>query len=209
MRVTRSPAASTRARSPRRPSTASPVGWSSRPAPIGCGSANRSSTSTWWPARASSSAAAAPAVPQPTTVARSGCIGAPAYAAGRMSDWGRTRSLALVGAAYLLAGAAAWATVALLDAAPLLETLIADVVATVVVWAVSEVAGNASLYDPYWSVAPPVIAIAWALSGDGDALRAAVVCGLVLAWGVRLTLNWATGWGGLGHEDWRYRQLRA
>jgi steroid 5-alpha reductase family enzyme len=125
-----------------------------------------------------------------------------------MSDLGRARSLAVVTAAYLVAGAAAWLTVALLDGAPLLEALIADVVATVVIWALSELLANASLYDPYWSVAPPVIAIAWAVGGNGDATRAAVVCGLVAAWGVRLTLNWATGWRNLGHEDWRYRKLR-
>jgi steroid 5-alpha reductase family enzyme len=89
-----------------------------------------------------------------------------------------------------------------------MEALIADVVATVVIWALSELLRNASLYDPYWSVAPPVIAIAWAVGGDGDTTRAAVVCGLVAVWGVRLTLNWATGWRGLGHEDWRYRKLR-
>jgi steroid 5-alpha reductase family enzyme len=118
------------------------------------------------------------------------------------------RSLAVVVAAYLLAGAVAWAIVAAMDTSPLLEALVADVAATVLVWALSELLRNASLYDPYWSVAPPVIAIAWAAGGDGDATRAAVVCGLVGAWGVRLTLNWATGWGGLGHEDWRYRKLR-
>jgi steroid 5-alpha reductase family enzyme len=125
-----------------------------------------------------------------------------------MSDLGRAPSLAVVTAAYLLAGAAAWLTVVLLHAAPLAEALIADVVATVVIWALSELLRNASLYDPYWSVAPPVIAIAWAVGGDGDTTRAAVVCGLVAVWGVRLTLNWATGWRGLGHEDWRYRKLR-
>ena len=126
-----------------------------------------------------------------------------------MSDLGRAPSLAVVAGAYLLAGAAAWLTVAALEAPPLLEALVADVVATVVIWALSERLHNASLYDPYWSVAPPVIAVAWAVGGDGDATRAAVVCGLVAAWGVRLTLNWATGWRGLGHEDWRYRKLRA
>jgi steroid 5-alpha reductase family enzyme len=27
-------------------------------------------------------------------------------------------------------------------------------------------------------------------------------------WGVRLTVNWARTWGGMGHEDWRYAMLR-
>ena len=35
-----------------------------------------------------------------------------------------------------------------------------------------------------------------------------VVFALVLAWAVRLTWNWARGWQGLGHEDWRYLRLK-
>ena len=38
--------------------------------------------------------------------------------------------------------------------------------------------------------------------------RQALVLALVLAWGVRLTANWLRGWRGLGHEDWRYVQMR-
>jgi len=35
------------------------------------------------------------------------------------------------------------------------------------------------------------------------------VLALVGWWAVRLTHNWARGWSGLGHEDWRYVDLRA
>ena len=35
-----------------------------------------------------------------------------------------------------------------------------------------------------------------------------LVFALVLAWAVRLTWNWARGWQGLGHEDWRYLRLQ-
>jgi steroid 5-alpha reductase family enzyme len=31
---------------------------------------------------------------------------------------------------------------------------------------------------------------------------------LVLIWSTRLTLNWALRWRGMGHEDWRYVDLR-
>jgi steroid 5-alpha reductase family enzyme len=31
---------------------------------------------------------------------------------------------------------------------------------------------------------------------------------LVAVWGVRLTYNFLRGWGGLSHEDWRYRDFR-
>jgi steroid 5-alpha reductase family enzyme len=36
-----------------------------------------------------------------------------------------------------------------------------------------------------------------------------VVTTLVFAWGIRLTSNWARGWGGLHQEDWRYVDLYA
>lgn len=91
------------------------------------------------------------------------------------------------------------------------RVLAADVAATVVVFLFSAIFRNASFYDPYWSVAPIVIGVAWlpGLSEQaGDPLRAWVLWSVVLIWGVRLTYNWASGWGGLHHEDWRYIRLR-
>jgi steroid 5-alpha reductase family enzyme len=117
--------------------------------------------------------------------------------------------LVVVGA-YLAAGVgAAVAAFVTNDLHPLATTFVADVVATVVVFAVSMMVRNASVYDPYWSVAPPVIAVAWVtLAGGGTPVRQALVVALVLLWGVRLTANWVLTWRGLGHEDWRYEQLR-
>src|SRR4051794_14755798 len=75
------------------------------------------------------------------------------------------------------------------------------------------VLANSSLYDPYWSVAPPAIAIAWAVTAppglsSSEIARQVVVLVLVMAWAVRLTGNWAIGWHGLAQEDWRYVHLR-
>lgn len=84
----------------------------------------------------------------------------------------------------------------------------ADVAATVVVFAFSVVLDNSSVYDAYWSVAPMVIAPALAVVGAAPAARKAIVVALVLLWGARLTYNWARGWQGLAHEDWRYVDLR-
>jgi hypothetical protein len=81
----------------------------------------------------------------------------------------RRTAFAAVAVAYALAGVAAWGAVAALSGwGALARTPAADVAATMVVFAASTLARNASLYDPYWSVAPPVIAAVWALSGDGD-----------------------------------------
>ena len=38
--------------------------------------------------------------------------------------------------------------------------------------------------------------------------RAIIVIVLVWLWAIRLTANWATFWGGLHHEDWRYPLVR-
>ncbi len=94
---------------------------------------------------------------------------------------------------------------------PLWIAAAADVVATLVIFAFSVGFRNASFYDPYWSLAPIAIAVYWIASAESvgvDSTRQAVVLSLVIWWGVRLTWNFARGWGGLGHEDWRYVQLR-
>lgn len=123
-------------------------------------------------------------------------------------------SFAWIVAAYVVAGAVAgWVLTVLLPAAPLWQRIgAADAAATVAVFAFSVALDNSSAYDAYWSVAPAVIAPALAF-GVSDVraplARRAVVVALVLAWAARLTFNWARGWRGLGHEDWRYVDLRA
>ena len=86
----------------------------------------------------------------------------------------------------------------------------ADVAATVAVFGFSVLFDKLEFYDPYWSVAPMVIAPVLAIGhvpGVPFAREATVVL-LVLAWGARLTFNWARGWQGLTHEDWRYADHR-
>jgi steroid 5-alpha reductase family enzyme len=44
-----------------------------------------------------------------------------------------------------------------------------------------------------------------AAEADGaDGTRQVVVIVLFVLWGLRLTYNWAVGWPGMHHEDWRY-----
>ncbi len=87
----------------------------------------------------------------------------------------------------------------------------ADVAGTVAIFAFSLAFRNSSFYDGYWSVAPLPIAIYWALRPElvgVNPIRIAVVIALVALWGARLTWNWLRGWHGLGHEDWRYVDIR-
>ena len=114
---------------------------------------------------------------------------------------------------YAAAFCAAWMVVRSMPGAqPLWVALAADVAATLVVFAFSVAFDNSSLYDPYWSAAPPVLAAYFALlprAGDGGDPRRAIVFALVAIWGIRLTYNFLRGWRGLRHEDFRYVDLRS
>ncbi len=114
--------------------------------------------------------------------------------------------------AYLAALCTSIAAIMLLpDAHPLIVLLIADIAATLVVYLFARLLGNASLYDPYWSLAPVAIVLYWLLAPSAvfaEAARQGIVAALVLIWALRLTWNWARGWKGLRQEDWRYRDLR-
>jgi steroid 5-alpha reductase family enzyme len=76
------------------------------------------------------------------------------------------------------------------------------------VWLCGVALKNASAYDPYWSVAPLVIAVYWAAAKGPLALADALFLCALLVWGVRLTVNWARRWRGVGHEDWRYEMYK-
>ena len=114
--------------------------------------------------------------------------------------------------AYLLAfgGATAWLLWGPDTDRLWLDALIADVIATVVVFAASRWHRNSSFYDPYWSVLPPYLAGYWLIASDaaGNDVRTWLVLGVVALWAVRLTGNWVIGFPGLHHEDWRYPLLR-
>ena len=120
------------------------------------------------------------------------------------------RLLAWVGAAYAVALAVAAAVgLALRGRHPILVAAVADVAATLAVFAFSAARDNSSLYDPYWSVAPLPIAISWTACGGGGGPRQALVLLALLLWGTRLTWNCLARWRSLEHEDFRYREIRA
>ncbi|MDR2929457.1 MAG: DUF1295 domain-containing protein [Propionibacteriaceae bacterium] len=100
----------------------------------------------------------------------------------------------LVGVLVFLA-AASWPVLARLG--------IAEAAATIVIYLISLIVRNASVYDPYWSVAPIVVCVGVV------ALRPLTVGAVLLVivvtfWGVRLTANWAATFSNLTHQDWRY-----
>jgi len=119
-------------------------------------------------------------------------------------------ALRTVVVAYAVALAVALAAgVAAPASHPLAVALVADLAATLAIFAWSVAYRNSSFYDAYWSVAPIAIASYWiAVSEGAVGARQALVWLLVTVWGVRLTWNWARGWHGLAHEDWRYVDLQ-
>jgi steroid 5-alpha reductase family enzyme len=137
-----------------------------------------------------------------------------AYPTGRgVAGLSRLAAFGLVTGVYVVAGAAAAIVAFALDGRhPITVALVADLVATVVVFVAAMLVANSSLYDPYWSVVPPVVAIAWATQapdlGDGADVRQLLVIAVVVLWAVRLTGNWMIGWHGMTQEDWRYVDMR-
>lgn len=122
----------------------------------------------------------------------------------------RGASFGVVAVAYLSALVAAVASGAVDDSSPYLAVAAAMFAGTVVIFVFSRAVNNTSMFDAYWSVAPPVVAVALVLTADPGvpAARQALVLAVVFLWAIRLTANWARGWPGLDHEDWRYVEMR-
>ncbi len=118
----------------------------------------------------------------------------------------RALSFAVIAIIYIIATVAGVATYRMLDLSWWLSLLVADIAATVVTFVFSVIFGNASVYDPYWSVQPPVILIAFAVGKDLNFLGVMLIFA-VSFWGIRLTANWAYTFGNLTHQDWRYTML--
>ncbi len=126
-----------------------------------------------------------------------------------MSTQRRSLGFTLVTLVYLLGVIAFLLVFNITSSESLLwRTFVADVAATLVVFLGSVSMNNSSVYDPYWSVLPPLMFIFWIIEVDALGLFSALILLLTFVWAFRLTLNWASGWRGLTQEDWRYREFR-
>tara|TARA_B100001094_G_scaffold333204_1_gene409466 strand:- start:7321 stop:8205 length:885 start_codon:yes stop_codon:yes gene_type:complete len=87
--------------------------------------------------------------------------------------------------------------------------LYADIIATIIIYLASYIFKNSSIYDPYWSVIPPLLLLFWIFKiNDLNKINAFLLTFSVLFWATRLTYNWVRSWQGLSHEDWRYIDLK-
>lgn len=120
----------------------------------------------------------------------------------------RAASFAVVALVYIISAVLGILLYTRLSALPWYAALlIADAAATVVTFIFSVIFGNASVYDLYWSVQPPVILAAFAVGQDLTTLGVLLLV-VVSFWAIRLTANWAYTFHGLDHQDWRYTMLK-
>src|SRR6201994_1855224 len=122
----------------------------------------------------------------------------------------KAKSLTLVGIAYLVAIAvgAAWLVWGVHSGLLWLDTLVAEVLGTLVIFAFSRAYRNSSFYDAYWSVIPAVLLFYWWSQSGVRQLRCWLTAVVVVVWAIRLTANWLYAFPGLHHEDWRYPMFR-
>lgn len=122
----------------------------------------------------------------------------------------RTLSLCVVLLIYAAALAAGFLIFSYFsEKGSLIAMLYADIGATIIVWLFGIILKNASVYDPYWSIIPPVIFIFWVLIKSNAATIDILLIIASLVWGIRLTYNWIIGFTGFDYVDWRYKMLKA
>lgn len=118
----------------------------------------------------------------------------------------RVASFLIVTLVYIIATIAGVIAYHAIDLSWWLSLLVADILATIVTFIFSLIFKNASVYDPYWSVQPPVILFAFAI-GRNLTLFGVLLLVVVFFWAIRLTANWAYTFANLNHQDWRYTML--
>ncbi len=120
----------------------------------------------------------------------------------------RIKSYLIITICYILSALLGICVYWMLPARPWLSLLIADLVATFFIWMMSQLLNNASVYDPYWSVQPPII-LGLTLIFLGKFEIGSILFLLAITyWGARFSINWMITFDGLHKQDWRYDQLK-
>ena len=105
------------------------------------------------------------------------------------------------------------------------KSAVAVLASVAIIYAGSLIFNNSSVFDPYWSVAPPLMVLYFFVGimqneplifGLGSAIRdvltgsprISIVFILTAAYSARLTWNFLRNWPGMKHEDWRYVDFR-
>ncbi len=86
--------------------------------------------------------------------------------------------------------------------------LIADVAATIIVWASGVVLKTASAYDPYWSIQTLVIYLSLLIKYNNWHVGSILLLAALVLYSARLTTNFIIGFHSLSYVDWRYKMLK-
>lgn len=123
----------------------------------------------------------------------------------------RDKSMKLFGLTYLITllagGVLAW-YLSSIGYSIIIVTVIVDIVMTLIVFLVSIIINNSSMYDPYWSIIPPVIVLGWMVWLNLFNVTSFLILFGVMIWAIRLTRNWMIDFKGFNHEDFRYVDFR-
>lgn len=125
-----------------------------------------------------------------------------------MTKFNRIHSYLIITAIYIAAAILGIWIFQTLPTERWLSLLIADLIATFFIWITSQILNNASVYDPYWSVQPPIILGLTAIFLGAPSLGSLFLVLIVAFWGARLSANWMITFPGLHQQDWRYDQLQ-
>lgn len=90
----------------------------------------------------------------------------------------------------------------------LVSILIADVVATVVVYVFGLFFKTASMYDPYWSIQTFVIYACLLSHYHTWNINNIIIFIAIVLYSIRLTVNFVIGFDSLKYVDWRYKMLK-
>jgi len=122
----------------------------------------------------------------------------------------KVKSLLLIGFIYIVAIALGiFSFISIEIESFILRVFLADLVTTVFIYLVGLMVKNSSLYDPYWSVIPPVITFLVAIYLNVFWSLPILLFNLaILMWAIRLTYNWILTWTGFDYIDWRYTMIK-
>ena len=119
----------------------------------------------------------------------------------------RLASFIIILISYIIAFLVGYICYIKLTINPYINLLIADIISTVIIYLISLIFRNASIYDPYWSVFPLALVVMLLITKELNAVRILAAIA-VIGWGIRLTLNWAYTFKNLTEMDWRYERLK-
>ena len=89
-----------------------------------------------------------------------------------------------------------------------ISILLADVIATVIVWASGVILRTASAYDPYWSLQTLAIYLCLLFKYQNWHIGTILLLVVIALYSLRLTMNFILGFHSLKYVDWRYKMLK-